>query len=167
MAWTTPATIVGGQTAGLSTAFNTNAADLAVIGGSWTTDARASTAIWTTASAVLGNGTLVSRYRAVGKTVDWLLLLTLGSTTVPGVGAQFAFAYPSGVPLNSPVPVPIYINDTSATTTYTAMGVTTGSTVNMRIITAAAGSTGLVTNTTPMTWATGDVLSFQMSYETA
>src|SRR4051794_35208318 len=101
------------MTTGVAAALQKLSGDLAVLGGAWTVDARASTAIWTNASAALGNGTLVSRYRQVGKTINWEVVLTFGSTTNAGSG-QFTFALPVAGALNSPIPFPLYINDTSS-----------------------------------------------------
>lgn len=39
------------------------------------------------AAPTLGNGTLVGRYLKIGRTVDWVLQLSWGSTTAPGGGA--------------------------------------------------------------------------------
>lgn len=62
-----------------------------VIEAAWTSYAPS----WTcTGSApVLGNGTLVGRYRKVGRTVDLSLFLSFGSSTTGGTGG-FAFTLP-------------------------------------------------------------------------
>ncbi|MGW6418852.1 hypothetical protein [Streptomyces sp. NPDC055055] len=45
----------------------------------------------------VGNGSLIGRYQKVGRSVDWLIKLTVGSTTTFGAAnANWAFGLPSG-----------------------------------------------------------------------
>lgn len=54
------------------------------------------TPAWTSAGTApaLGNGTLIGRYRKMGKILDFRLLLTLGTTSTLGTGAWF-FSLPA------------------------------------------------------------------------
>lgn len=164
MAWSTPSTFVAGATL-TAAQLNAMGGDLAILGGAWTDDtaARASSAIWTTTGASVGNGTLVSRYRLAGKTLDWLIILTFGSTTSAG-STQFTFAYPGGVSiLNAGALVNVRLFDSSATSTYLATGVVNAATVNLDAIASAAGLLTTVNNASPFTWATGDVCAFLLT----
>ncbi|WP_182379817.1 hypothetical protein [Nocardioides sp. WS12] len=50
---------------------------------------------WTgaTTNPVIGNGTIVGRYRQIGKSVDFRVVITMGSTTTYGSG-QYAISLP-------------------------------------------------------------------------
>jgi hypothetical protein len=77
---------VGGDTAPLV------ADSAAATGLRWDNDAWTTyTPVWSAAltDPVLGNGTIVGRYKQRGKTIDVRILLTLGSTTTIGSGAYF------------------------------------------------------------------------------
>ena len=168
MAWSTPPTFVTGTTL---TAANLNVlgGDLNVLGSAWTDDTatRASTAIWTTTGASIGNGTLVSRYRLTGKTLDWFVKILFGSTTSAG-STQFTFAYPGGVaPLNTGAPVLVRYLDSSVPSTFMGMGALTASTVNLLNVSSAAGLMATTNSTAPMTWATSDECEFQLRVEVA
>lgn len=58
---------------------------LNALGGSWTAYSPA----WAgaTTNPVIGNGTISGRYRQIGKTVDFQIIITMGSTTTYGTGA--------------------------------------------------------------------------------
>lgn len=165
MTWTDVTPITAGSPVSKATYFDPVSTDLNIVGKAWTDDtaSRSSSAIWTTTSASLGNGTLVSRYRLAGKTLDWMLSLTFGSSTAPG-SSQFAFSYPAGVsPLNSGAVVLARIYDNSASTTYVGLGVLNSATVNLNVISSAAGAVSNVTSTVPMTWGTSDVVAFLLT----
>lgn len=162
MTWSTIPAVVAGVPLPKATWLDPVTTDLNVLGNAWTDDtlSRSSTAIWTTTGASVGNGTLVSRYRLAGKTLDWLMILTFGSTTAPGSG-QFTFTYPAGVsPLNAgSATADVRYFDSSGANTYNGLGILNAATVNLQAG-VTAGALSLVNATTPMTWTTADVVSF-------
>lgn len=163
MAWTAVTPITAGVPVPKASFFDPVSTDLNVLGNAWTADPRASSAIWTTSGASVGDGTLVSRYRLAGKTLDWLLTLTFGAGTAPGA-AQFAFAYPAGVSvLNAGAVVHARYFDFSATNTYAGHGVVNTATVNLQAIASAIGLMANVNSSTPFTWGTGDAVGFLLT----
>lgn len=127
-------------------------------------------------NATLGNGTLTSYYKQIGKHVHYYGRFTLGSTSAVATGPRVA------------LPVTASSNYTVAAQTYTigtiyyedtgvsgylglpslgaASGLTTFSTASL----AASGTyvqTSGVTSTAPFTWATGDSMAWSVNYEAA
>jgi len=113
-------------------------------------------------SVAIGNGTLSGRYRKVGKTVDFVVALTAGSTTTYGTaGAFWSFGLPPiGVP-TMPFVFPLRMIDT-LTLEYEGFA-----------IAAAGGSTvelfkpvsGRILNNSPFAFGNTDALSFNGTYE--
>lgn len=120
----------------------------------------------------VGNGTVVAKYIQIGKTVHFKFKFTWGSTS--------AFTTSSNIGITWPVtPTSDYLQfgavgiasyfDTSASTVYSGV-VTFDTTTNIRpfaIMSSAGLPYGQVNNSTPMTWATGDVFWLSGSYEAA
>jgi hypothetical protein len=117
-----------------------------------------------------GNGTVVARYRKVGKNAEVFIRATLGSTS--SVGGFIYFTLPSGI-------IPNYVNiahsancaiEDSGTAVYAAYCTYYG-TGEAYLFTALANSTNVsytATGTTnPMTWTTNDSFQVQLSYEVA
>lgn len=169
MPWTTPLTITGGQTAGVSTAFNSHATDLAIIGG-----ARPNyTPTWTQSSTnpTLSNGTLTGDFRQVDKEVDFFIQLTIGSTTTIGTGT-FLFALPVAARRSGWQALGGVIDASAGTTqSIPVVGeVVPGALTQMamRVWPSTAGNGFQVMNQTqPVTWATGDVITLSGRYEAA
>jgi hypothetical protein len=118
----------------------------------------------------LGNGTLVARYRKLGKTAEVLVRVTLGSTS--SVSGTIVVTLPSGIVTNQ-----VNIAHTSncaiedfGTATFAAFSTYYG-TGEMYLWVGAAGGTNLsyggTSATSPMTWTTNDAFQIQMSYEVA
>ena len=112
----------------------------------------------------LGNGTLVGAWVQVQKLVLFRIRLTAGSTTTfgtngwtltlptsPNTGVRWAFA---GI-----------AQDSSTGSIYAVTAGGTSSTIG--VYNAAASPLTGVTNTAPFTWATGDTLDVQGTYEAA
>lgn len=172
MAWSTAPTFVAGN--GLTAAqLNILGGDLNVLGGGWVADARASTTIWTgaTVSPTLGNGTLASRIRTVGKTINWIVQITMGSTTTFGTGA-WQLVLPTAS-LLSGQPFDAVIRDASATKSYPSIAElipASTTTATLRILNTTAGNEFLSVDssgTRPITWATGDMLTAEFLFEAA
>jgi hypothetical protein len=141
-----------------------------VYNGSAWVDVSAPSYPWTTYATVtgnmtVGNGTLISRYQQIGKTVHVFVQFTLGSTSaiattpyfsLPFTAAQDKWAIYGRLTDNG-------IKDWS--------GFAQCNTANVFLY--ALGSGGVwadastVTATQPFTWATGDYFTFFFSYEAA
>jgi hypothetical protein len=121
----------------------------------------------TITSITLGNGTLVGKYKQIGKTVDIYVKLTFGSTT------SFSGSNPSfTLPVN---------NADSTGQVLTAAGVRDAdgalypaiiliSQTLFNCYTLANGSFlpyGAMNSTSPMTWTTSDYLTVKFTYEAA
>ena len=119
---------------------------------------------WTASvsNPAIGNGTITSRYKRYGKTVLFAVDLTMGSTSTFGSGY-----WRIGLPITALAQVP-YLGcgltfDSSVGTARTpaAMG------LESTTVAVFYGSNGLVTATTPFTWAQSDQLRGAILYEAA
>jgi hypothetical protein len=127
------------------------------IGGAWS----AYVPTWT--NLTVGNGTLVARYEEIGKTVHVAISFTFGSTSAAGTGVYVS------LPIN---PASTYLATNvllgsvglfDASGAWRAGGAfRSGS--NVRLI--VADGTNL-SATAPWTWATGDIISINLTYEAA
>jgi hypothetical protein len=130
------------------------------------------TPTWTASGTApaLGNGTIVGRYKQIGKVVAFTIKLTAGSTTTFGT-LDWRFTLPITA-YDTTYQFAAIAYDSSATTTgwYQARGVGDygGSTSYFSLIvnTTNANSTS-VTSANPMTWASGDILTVSGTYEAA
>jgi hypothetical protein len=127
----------------------------------WTTYAPTWTA--TGGGNSIGNGTLVGRYKKIGRTVHLFLELTFGSTTAVGSG-NYLFSLPvqSWGNLNTPIGMAMPY-DSSPATREVAMAYLNSST-QFAIL---RSSGGLVSATSPYAWADGDRISVFGTYEAA
>lgn len=133
------------------------------------TDAlEALTAVWTSyvpsltstsGSPSVGSGTLVGRYRQMGKTVDVRICLTWGAGTSYGTGNP-SISLPVA-PLDYPQVAYAVLQD-FGTNTFTA-GAIFEATTKLTPLSAS----GALTNTSPFTWATSDKLVIFATYEAA
>jgi len=134
------------------------------LGTTWT----AYTPPWTASitNPVLGNGGSVGSYTQIGKNVHFRILITMGTTTTygsgwyqlwcpisPAVGAT-SFAVGNG-----------YLYDASLAVQYPLMGKLEGS--GILSLWNTDTSNALVTNTTPFTFATSDIITLSGTYEAA
>jgi len=120
------------------------------------------TPTWT--NLTVGNGSLVPRFNRIGATIFGRLLLTWGSTT--SSAGVIRFTLPSApVTAGSNLFCPIghaYIFDTSAGTKFYRKLSLDGANSS---VTLTDDSFVQVSNTVPMTWATGDTLAISFTYE--
>lgn len=168
MTWTSPRTWVSGEALTASN-LNVHVRDnLKAVGDAWTSYAPTWTAA--TTNPVIGNGTLTGAYINPGKLVIGRIALTMGSTTTYGAGL-WSLTLPV-TPLST---VPRLIAqglafDSSATDVFPVMlsvqGGTTTATVRT-MPTTAGNALRNVTDTAPFTWATGDTLTLNFTYEAA
>jgi hypothetical protein len=131
----------------------------AIKSGPWT----AYTVAWTasTTDPTIGNGTLQGWYRQVGKTVNFRIRVTFGTTTNVGSGTYFWT-------------LPVNAMSTHIAVAQAFLRNAAGSSRNYRFArTSASGVIALedaagaaVTHAVPMAWATGDTIDINGSYET-
>lgn len=119
---------------------------------------------WTsTGTAVaLGNGTITGSFRQIGKTVQFKITLTMGSTTTYGTGS-YLFSVPvTGLGgANTPMLLSATAFDSSAATRY-ALGGQPSTTATVILY---GYGTANVSAAIPMTWAVGDILTLEGEYE--
>lgn len=123
--------------------------------------------VWSsTGTAVsLGDGTIYGRYALLGRMVHVYIELTMGSTTTYGTGT-----YRFSLPIASDGRLwfmPGLSFDTSVTGYEDITGIVTGAgslLVELRTLTTVGASLAVVTNDTPITFATGDKLVINGRY---
>ncbi|WP_371528369.1 hypothetical protein OG302_22265 [Streptomyces sp. NBC_01283] len=125
------------------------------------------------AAPTIGNGTLTGRYLKIGRTVDWVLQLSWGSTTAAGGGGgseNWMFVLPS-VPATgfSQRIASFDAFDNSASLHYSGRGVyNTGSGGVVKTIVSDRGdNTGIWDSQLPFVYAAGDILYGSGRYEAA
>lgn len=158
MAWTSPRTWVASEvvTAAL---LNTHVRDnLKAVGDAWTSYTPTYT------NFTLGNGTVSAFYQSAGKQTMYRGLITLGTTSsvtgnirisLPATAGFSGFGYPFAGAVS--------ILDTSASLRWVRFPLLQSST-EFYIGDATDTRTSA---TAPMTWATGDTISWQFVYEAA
>ena len=158
---TTPITWVSGQ---VVTAAQMNAEVRDAVTGvqaAWT----AYTPTWTmsTTNPVIGNGTLVGRFSRIGKTIDFMIQITMGSTTTFGTGAQWILSLPvTAAFVGQGYNAMCLDSSTTGKFLATAYPVSTSAVGLLTIAQPGAG----VTATVPLPWAVSDVLTVVGRYET-
>ncbi|GAA4358385.1 hypothetical protein [Angustibacter luteus] len=162
---TTPRTWVTGEvvTAAMN---NTEIRDaLAGIQAGWTSY----TPAWTAgANPVIGNGSIAGAYLQVGKRVDFRIDVTMGSTTTYGSG-QWRLSLPT-TPVARIWRWLANCYDASASGYYGAWAAWLSSgpyAIVWAPATTAGNNDRAIGAASPFTWATGDVLSVNGTYENA
>ena len=118
----------------------------------------------TTTNPTLGNGTLTGRFVQIGKTVHFSMILALGSTTTIGSG-NYRFSLPVACADTTYSPIgSSHLRDSSGPDfrLYPAFLVTSTTVGVMNGATAAQ-----LTNVAPWTWAVGDQIRINGTYEAA
>lgn len=132
-------------------------------GGAWTAYAVAWTG--TVSNPGLGNGALAGRYRQVGKSVQYSIELTFGSTTTLGSGAYvFSLPVPARFGANLAPLGQAYLRDNSAPANAMRYALLITATT-IQLLTEAGGSGA--TNAVPWVWAVGDRIVITGRYEAA
>jgi hypothetical protein len=155
----TPARLAVGANDLLLTAASGQATGLTYTGG-WTT--------WTPtyAAITIGNGSVTARYQKIGKTVNLYWYFILGSTREIGTNPTLT------LPINSVTDTqifPVKLLD-SGVTNYFAVAVLQTTLLafqEMRVNGTYGDIIGGFTATVPFTWATGDQITVQATYEVA
>lgn len=107
--------------------------------------------------AAVGNGTLVGKYMKRCKTITLMIRLTLGSTTTFGTG-YIQFSTPVTA-LNTDHVGPAGVQDISANSFTAACHLENTNTVT------PYSASGVISSTSPFTWAAGDIVRLTISYE--
>lgn len=132
--------------------------------GPWTTY----TPTWGITSGVapnIGNGTIIGRYQQIGKTVHLHVKLQMGSTTTYGGTGQWTLSLPVNSVLGTNPILPGRTFDSSAPNNWLAVAhLSTGTTMQLETQ-AAAGDTDIMTQGQPVTFASGDFVVIQGTYE--
>ena len=125
---------------------------------------------WTSSQTnpTIGNSVVQGRYRLLGKTVDFYIRLTIGSTADATGAGTFYFSLPLPIsPSTMAAWIPLggaTLQDVSASNRYVRSAVTTGDTNHI----ALSDDTGtLVTQTVPVSVASSDIITITGTYETA
>ena len=114
-------------------------------------------------SPSLGNGTLTGRYQKVGRRVTVFAELVLGSTTNIGTtSTRISLPFTPAAKTYGGI---CRVVDASLSQTY--VGWTETFSGNAYVTFTTHGATADVNGTAPMTWATSDILRFELTYEAA
>lgn len=140
-------------------------------GGSWVTLFSAGSwnsyvPQWSSVSGTgptIGNGSLSGRYQQIGKTVNMVARVTMGSTSSYGSASQWTISLP--VPGRSFQIIPGRVVDASAPDAYLAIGHTTNGDYWQLEVNMSSGDTNQIRQGFPITFATGDVIHIQGTYE--
>jgi hypothetical protein len=125
------------------------------------------------AAPTLGNGTLAGRYLKVGRTVDWVLQLSWGSTTAAGGGGgseNWMFGLPAAPATGFTYRIASFdAFDNSAGLHYSGRAVynTGNGGVIKTLVSDRADASGIWDSTLPFVFAAGDILYGAGRYEAA
>lgn len=136
----------------------TLADELTAVAAAWTS--------WTPTltNLTLGNGTQTAKYRRVGKTVDFVWRLTLGSTSA--VGTTPSFTLPVACSADYPAYPAWFGMLTDASTSVkppAVLNLTSTTTVVLQYF-SSLNTAANISSTLPFTWTTSDVLTAQATY---
>jgi hypothetical protein len=130
------------------------------------------TAAWTDwvptlTNLTLGNGTQIAKYRQLGKTVDFIWQLTLGSTSAVGTTPSFTLPVAASTDYSTYPPWFGMLNDASSSVKPPAvLNLSSTTTVIIQYF-SSLNTVANLSSTVPFTWTTSDVLSAQATYYTA
>lgn len=163
MSWTAPKTWAVGEVVTAAN-MNTHLRDnLKAIGDAWASW----TPTWT--NITVGNGAVYAQERVSGKTTDFEIVLTFGSTTsVTGAASVTLPVAPNGTARRAIDAVQYY--DNSAAQRFAGWGEYASSSNLVLLALNSGAATGLLTNltaTVPFTWAVGDIIAIRGTLESA
>jgi len=124
----------------------------------------------TLTNITVGNGTLVTRYMQIGKTIHFKVVLTWGSTTSFAGIPQFTFPVTpesTSVITNTTIGAGLAYDSSAGASGYFGLETLLTSATQFSGLTTSIGGASRVNATIPFTWATGDILSLEGTYEAA
>jgi hypothetical protein len=127
------------------------------------------TPTWTSTGTApdIGNSTVVARYIQLGKKVHCFGSITFGNTATFGTG-NYRFALPVSAASNAFAPgASLYDSNTGNQSPVVGAQIITATTYQLTYGATYMGSSSAVSATTPWTWAQGDVIDWNFTYEAA
>jgi len=121
----------------------------------------------TLTNLTLGTGTVVARYRRLGKTLDYKFIFTYGAGSAVGTSPTFSLPYTmySGYSMADPLGDVILLDSGTATRRGSTRW---ASSTTLEILSySTTGILTTVTATVPQTWAAGDTMSCAGTLELA
>lgn len=122
-------------------------------------------------SPALGNGTLIGRYKKIGRTAHVMMRLVFGSTTTSGSGAWSFGGFPAALDRNNSdmIMSALGIGDVSLLpyVGIAQLSVSGGTSIQRIGMSTSAGSLGSIGGAHPFTWDSGDVLTVSGTFETS
>jgi hypothetical protein len=118
----------------------------------------------TTTNLTVGNGTLQGRYTRIGDQVDLSIKFTVGTTSAFLAG-QLGFSLPA--PSRDALTISAALLDISAGTWTPGRIVQNAATSTISVAYETGTTLGAVSTTAPFTWAAGDIVLVQGTYEAA
>jgi hypothetical protein len=166
VAWSRPSNVVAGTQIAAATT-NAILADLDLLANASATYGTAAT-VWTASGTnpVIGNGTFVSTFRRDNKWVDFIVQITMGSTTTYGTGT-WTLTLPVTARFSGWGVVGRAV-DTSLTSNYDIMGDASTTAIALRCAATTAGASNrVVSSANPFSWGSTDILTVSGRYEAA
>jgi hypothetical protein len=122
-------------------------------------------------ASTIGNGTLLGHYQQVGKTVNVSMQITMGSTTTYSA-SQWTLSLPVQAAASSALRqiIPGRVFDNSPANGYLAVGhvsTTDPNVIALEVQSASSAGTDAMRQGFPITYATGDLVTFTGMYEAA
>jgi hypothetical protein len=115
----------------------------------------------------LGNGTVVSKYKTIGKTIFFQVLVTLGTTSSMGTDPFMTLPVTGATAPSAQFEIAVgRIRDVGTTQYDMTVWMSSTTTITMKAV-ASGGAYTAITATAPHTWAATDQILFQGFYESA
>lgn len=125
----------------------------------------------TLSNVTQGNGTVTARYAQIGKTILIFFRLVFGSTSAMSNAPQFTLPVTAHSSLPDSQRIGLVQIEDNGVQTYFGWGQLQSSNTIMRMVVGNSAGTYLsntgISSTIPMTWGTGDHISFTGAYEGA
>lgn len=145
-------------------------ADITAIEAAWTTYTPVfSTASGTPAVGTGGGGNITGRYKKIGRTCTVSGYMKFGTTGASAGTGEWRFSLPftAATSTDQAWVGAVYINDTSAGAAGHFHGAAVVLSAGTYLLSYAGNAAAQVTGTTPVPWAPGDHIRFEITYETS
>lgn len=114
-----------------------------------------------------GNASITAAYQQIGKTVHVRVSVAFGSTSTFGASASPTFTLPVTAASSSASQSGVLFSENGSSRYMGAIVVTSTSTATAYRISSSTGLLSTITSTNPFTWAAGDAIRFNLTYEAA